>query len=88
MQARVGTCISVTTGKSCTMSLKRKRFSSNAAPNIGQNCQTIKWPIILGAGLYTTFHGKQVLVVITCIATFLSWGVIVKKYIPWMMQKV
>jgi len=31
MRARVGACISVSTGKSCAMSLKRKRFPSNAA---------------------------------------------------------
>jgi len=36
----------------------------------------------LGAGLYTTFRGERVLVVIRFNATFLSWGLIVKKYIP------
>jgi len=41
MRARVGTSISVSTGISCTMSLERKRFSANAAPNTGRNCRTI-----------------------------------------------
>ena len=31
MRTRVGPCISVSTGKSCAMSLKRNRFRSNAA---------------------------------------------------------
>jgi len=45
MQAGVGTCISVTTGKSCTMSFKKSVFhlmlQNNVAPNIGHNCQAI-----------------------------------------------
>jgi len=38
-----------------------------------------QWPVILGAGLYTTFRGERVLVVIRFNATFLSWGLIVKN---------
>ena len=34
---RVGTCISMTTGKSCTMSLKRRCFSSNVVQSLAYN---------------------------------------------------
>jgi len=45
--------------------------------------------MILGAGLYTTIRGERVFAVIRFNATFLSWDLIVEKYIPlsWTMQK-
>jgi len=57
------------------MSLKRKPFSSNAAkwcctkywPKLSNN----QWPIILAAGLYTTFRGERALVYIRFNATIL-----------------
>jgi len=35
-------------------------LQNNVAPKLSSN----QWLIILGAGLYTTFHGERVLVVI------------------------
>jgi len=46
-------------------------LQNNVAPNIGQNCQTISDPIILGAGLCTTCRVERVLVVIRFNPTFL-----------------
>jgi len=34
-------------------------------------CKDFVWPIILGVGLYTTYRGKRVVVVIRFNATFL-----------------
>jgi len=74
MRARLEACISVSTCKSCAMSLKRKRFPTNAAkwcctkywPKLSKN----QWPIILDAGLYTTCRDERVLVAIRFNATF------------------
>jgi len=38
-------------------------LQNNVAPNVGQKLSSNQWPIILGARLYTTFHGQRVLVV-------------------------
>jgi len=46
-------------------------LQNNVAPIIGQIVKN-QWPIILGAGLYTTFRGERVLIFIRLNATFLS----------------
>jgi len=38
-------------------------LQNNVAPNVGQKLSSNQWPIILGAGLYTTFRGQRLLVV-------------------------
>ena len=65
-------------------------LQNNVAPNIGRKFSSNQWPVIWGSGLYTTYRGERVLVVIVFNATFLLWNVIVKKYVPlsWTMQKV
>jgi len=94
MWARVGTCISVSTGKSCAMSLKRKHFpfyAANQSCTNGQKLSSNQWPIILGSWLWKTSRGEWVLIVIRFNATFLYlWGLRLKKYVPlsWTMQKV
>jgi len=40
-------------------------------PNIGKKLSSNQWPVILGAGFYTTYRGERVLVLITFNATFL-----------------
>ena len=67
MWARVVTCISVSTRKSCATSLKQSVFHfmlhNNVAPNIGQKLSSNQRPIVSGA--------ERVLVVIRLNATFL-----------------
>jgi len=75
-RARVGTCISVSTGKSCEKTLKRKRFHrilhKIVAPNIGQKLSSNQWPIILDAEPCATIcPGERMLVAITSNVTFL-----------------
>ena len=54
-------------------------LQNNVAPNIGQKLSNYQWPIILGAGLYTTCPGERVLVVIRFNATFLPLRPYCKK---------
>ena len=53
----------------------QKKCCTKYWPNLSNN----QWPIILGGGLYTTFRGERVLVVIRFDAAFLSWGLIVQN---------
>ena len=54
---------------------------NNVAPNIGQKLSNYQWPIILGAGLYSTCRGERValVVVIRLNATFLPLRPYCKK---------
>jgi len=46
-------------------------LQNNVAPNIGRKFSSNQWPVIWGSGLYTTYRGERVLVVIAFNATFL-----------------
>jgi len=71
MRDIVGTCISVSTGKSCVSRVFHLMLQNNVEPNIGRKLSSNQWPIILGAVLYTTYRGERVLIVIRFNATFL-----------------
>jgi len=67
-------------------------LQNNVAPHIGQILSSNQWPIILCAGLYATYRGDWVLVVIRFNATFLPlrsyWEKICSLPLSWKMQKV
>jgi len=46
-------------------------LQNDVAPDIGKNLSSNQWPMVLGAGLYTTCRGERVLAVIRFNATFL-----------------
>jgi len=80
--------LSVSTSKSCAMLLEKSIFQpmlqNDVAPNISQKLSSSQWTIILHAPVYTTYHGKQVLVIIRFNDTFLLLKpyFVVKPYVP------
>ena len=59
-------------------------LQNDVAPNISRKLSSSQWTIILRAPVYTTYHGKQVLVIIRFNDTFLLLKpyFVVKPYVP------
>jgi len=84
----------------CSNAIKMYFFVPSVRPCMDHNyggilgshaCKDFVWPIILGAGLCTTFRGERVLVVIRFNATFLLMRPYYKYIyisVSWMMQKI